>query len=160
MCSSIILNEELKDWVLENKWLLWVSFIILLIVAISMLCFIEASQRYPINYIILLIFTICFGYIVSVACAKYEPNTVLATALMTMGITIALSLYAVFSRVEWEYIIPIFIVVSITSFFLFIFMIIDGFDGWTYKVFCGCGVIIYGIYIIIHTSMIVQGSKH
>ena len=44
-------------------------------------------------------FTICFGYIVSAVCAKYEPKIVLLAALMTMSITVALTLYAFFTKV-------------------------------------------------------------
>jgi FtsH-binding integral membrane protein len=51
-------------------------------------------KRVPHNFFILAIFTLSLSYMVSATTAYYNPKIVLEAGILTAGITVALTLYA------------------------------------------------------------------
>jgi hypothetical protein len=51
-------------------------------------------RKVPTNYCLLFGFTFCESYLVSVICGMSNPRLVLMATFMTLGITLALTLYA------------------------------------------------------------------
>lgn len=50
------------------------------------------------NYILLAIFTICESYLVAFICSLYTAVSVIIAAVLTAGMTITLTLYALFTK--------------------------------------------------------------
>ncbi len=66
-CIFVIIainSTPLRLWMLNNKWLIWVAFIISLVTCFSLACFPSISRTVPINYIFMLIFTAAESYLV------------------------------------------------------------------------------------------------
>jgi FtsH-binding integral membrane protein len=108
------------------------------------------GRKVPLNYILLLIFTFCEAYTVAFCCAAVgDPKIVIASAFMTSGIVIALTLYAVFTKTDFTtcggvltVACAVFILVGLFSFVL----------GATMRlVICGVGVLLFGVYLIFDT---------
>jgi len=105
---------------------MYASLGLVIIMAITIQCC-EFSRRHPINLILLLIFTVCFSYIVS-----FTTKTDFTTHI---GI----------------------IIVVIISFSVFGLLCIGNWNPVLYNLYCALGVIIGGILLILDTQSIVGG---
>jgi FtsH-binding integral membrane protein len=105
----------------------------------------------PINYILLLLFTVCEAYMVASVAAQTDPKIVLQAAGMTSLIVIALTIFAMCTSLDFVLWGPVLIVIISMSImmsllFMFVFMFHKMHALW-----CGIGVMIYSIYLVIDT---------
>mmetsp|Transcript_23929 Transcript_23929/g.11516 ORF Transcript_23929/g.11516 Transcript_23929/m.11516 type:complete len:110 (-) Transcript_23929:11-340(-) len=103
--------EGLQDFLKDNAWFLWTMFGIALVIEIILICGLEYARKVPINYILLITFTVCFSFVIGSICSMYEPGLVLGCALATLGIAACLMLYAYFTKTDFTKSIGIVIVV-------------------------------------------------
>ena len=82
-------------------WLYWVSLVFSIIIMFTLVCCRTVARTVPINYTLLTFFTVFEAYIVSVACAFYNADIVLIAAVMTLGMFLALTLYACFTKTDF-----------------------------------------------------------
>ena len=68
MCFLSYYNFYFFVFQINNQWLMWVSFVVLIITEITIFCC-PAGRKHPINIILLLIFTLCESYSISYLCA-------------------------------------------------------------------------------------------
>ena len=90
----------------------------------------------------------------------YDPKTVLMAALLTTGLTIILTLYACFTKKDFTVCMTGMILVLYAFISFGLFMVFFGPSYYIRMLFCCIGVVIYGIYLVIDTQMIVGGRKH
>ena len=89
MCFISMYSEQFMLFQAETPWLMWTLTSIMLVVEIVIFCC-PAGRRYPVNIIMLLIFTLCEAYMVSFICSivAYQNGsafTVVVAAVMTLG---------------------------------------------------------------------------
>ena len=130
-----------------------------LVVSFMTCCCSGVFKKVPINYIILLIFTLAEGYLVSMACSMSEPETVLMAMLMTVGITVSLVLYAMTTKTD--------ITMLGASLFIFgmAFLLFSVFALFTnnkivHIILCTAGIILYGFYLVFDIQLIMGGKKY
>lgn len=78
--------------------LFYVCLAVGLICQITLMCFGRVARSVPINYIIMLILTICESYMLSLTCAQYDPKSVFQIFLLTAVSFTGMSIYAVFTK--------------------------------------------------------------
>lgn len=84
-------SASYKSWIQSNQWMLWVS----LIGAIGfMLLTFWKRKSYPTNLVFLGGFTALEAYSISVITSFYESRIVLQALIFTLGIFLALTLFA------------------------------------------------------------------
>ena len=66
-------NQNFAAFQKTNVWLFWVSFVVSLISIIVLACVPGVTTKFPINGILLTIFTLAESYIVSFICSLYTP---------------------------------------------------------------------------------------
>ena len=156
VCSfPVILGDAYKVFVLEHVGLLILA-IISIFTCIIMLTCCGFHRSVPANYILTLIFTLSEAYLVSIICARYDPATVMTATFMTASIVVGLTLYAVFTKTDFTACGGILLCVLISFAFFGLFSIFFGF--YLKIVYCTLGVILFGIYLVFDTQMIV-GNK-
>jgi FtsH-binding integral membrane protein len=142
------MNASYGEWILENLWLFWIAIVVEISVLISMVCSKNLLRMVPHNYILLTVFTICEAYTVSAVCTLYEPLDVLIAALMTCGVTLALTAYAWTTNTDFTVLFG-----SISSCCCLLIMMILISVIWQdrvfYTLFCVAMVFVYGLYIVI-----------
>ena len=132
----------------------------------TLLCCKNVARSSPTNYVLLAVFTICWTFIIGVICASYNPTVVLTAALMTMVLTISLTTYACLTKSDFTklcgpfvclgliIIIMVSILMSIISSLVFAYT-----EKW-YPFASGFMVIIYGLFLLIDTQLVVGGKRH
>ena len=121
-------------------------------------CSPKQLQIVPRNYIILLIFTLCEGYIVSVICAMSNPRLVFMAALMTLAMTVALTLYAFTTKTDFTVCGGMFFIIG-AAFFMFSLFAMFTKNNLLHIILSALGCILYGIYIIYDTQLIMGGKS-
>lgn len=161
-------SEELNNWMMTPlAWGLSIpAFLGYIVLMCMIMCCTSVARKVPTNYILLGMFTICMTYIVGLIVAVYTAMEVLIAAGMTFAITITLTIYACVTKNDftslcgpfacWGLLIicMVSMLCSIASSILFTFT--DTF----YPFAAGFAVIVYGLYIIIDTQLIMGGGKY
>jgi FtsH-binding integral membrane protein len=151
LCSLTFIND-VRMFIQQNTALFWVSVILSLILIIPLLCFKNVAKKVPLNYILLISWTICEAYMVAVVCSIFEPNVVLIAAGCTLVVTGAITIYACFAKEEFSF-LGGFLSSSITLLFLFSLMVF--FFPFMNTLLCIFGVFLYSLYLLFDTQMII-----
>ena len=159
-------NPEIEYW-LVNSWMLFYP-VLFLQIAISCVisCCTSVARRTPHNYILLTCFTLCWTYLIGFICAFYPAEIVLSAAGMTAMISVAISIFACVTDFDFTeacgpficmgllLVMCVSLICSILSMIFFTFA-----QAW-YPWACGLCVIIYGLFLLCDTQMIVGGGRY
>ena len=77
VCIAItITNESICLWMIDYWWLYIVMIFVALFLEILVICVRPIARKVPINYIVLLLFTLCESYLLSFCCMTYSYQEV------------------------------------------------------------------------------------
>ena len=156
-------NKAFREFQLTHFGL----FIFMLIVAVVCEIFIlltKFGRRSPASYILLSLFTIAESYLVSYICAIYGEQEsgrelVLTAALMTLGVVLAATSYAIYTKEDFTMVKGILAVAIFGILQLLFFVFLWPMGTYAYNVYCALGAIIFGVYLVIDTQLIVGGKR-
>jgi FtsH-binding integral membrane protein len=83
-----------------NPWILYISIIGIIVLEIAIFCRMMTVKKTPLNYIVCFLFTLFHTVLLSYIQVRYEPNTVLGAAVATLGMFVALTAYACFTKTD------------------------------------------------------------
>ncbi|CAD7938198.1 unnamed protein product [Amoebophrya sp. A25] len=119
----------------------------------------SVTREYPKNYIFLSVFTACFGVMVGVACSQFRSASVLMVAALTGAVVFSLMLFALQTRYDFTGMGPyLFCGVMCMCFTGFILSFMPA-SRMVEVVYAGLGALMFSVYIVYDTQMIV-GGKH
>lgn len=161
LCLIAMYSETYVSFMVSTAGLalLICAIVLTLVIAIMLFCCIENARNVPINYILLSVFTICEGYIVSYSCAAASKEIVFMAAVMTLGITIGLTIYAMTTKEDFTYCGGMLFIFGFIFAIACIFMIFTS-NPVLHVIFAAIGVCFYGIYLIYDTQLIMGNKKH
>ncbi len=145
-------SNQVKDFYLKNAWLVYVCAIIGLIIMIIFACFKTTVRKFPLNYILLLIWTLCEAVITSEIAAQYNYKTVITAIGILLGIVIGLTIFASITKIDFtKFGMALCIcLIGFCLFGLFGFL----FGEWLNCLYCVIGVILFSAYLIYDTQLI------
>ena len=164
ICLSFVpsINESIKSKEFASGPF-FITFIILfpcitIFVCIMFSCCRDTARKFPINYILLLAFTLSMSFYCLIFCAFFDPEDVIAAGLLTFAATVGLTVYAIKTKTDFSFLGSLLFCFS----FLMVFTI--GFYFWIrVTVFwLAIGVLIYSLYLIYDTQLIMGnvGSQY
>lgn len=121
-------------------------------------CYKQVARNVPSNYILLFIFTSCMTYLVSSVTCYYEPEVVLAAAILTAVTVGALAIYAITTKTDFTYCggaIWAFFFILLTGTMLMIFMRQD----YRLRILISCLIIFICCFYIIYDIQLLVGNK-
>jgi FtsH-binding integral membrane protein len=74
-------------------WLFWLSFAIFISISIFINCFYKLMRIFPINYLILFIYTLTHSYFVAAVCTNYSFESVMIVFGCTCSMFFSLTVY-------------------------------------------------------------------
>ena len=110
-------------------------------------CCVSVARQVPINYILLFAFTLCESYMVAAVCAFTKPELVGMAALMTLGICLALFVYALTTKTDFTTLGGVLFVCCFGLFIVGIFLMFTN-NNTAHIIYSGLGVILFGFYLI------------
>jgi len=155
------IQQQDPRWVAQNISLAYVAMAASLALVCGLgTCCKESAKKFPNNYIFLLLITIAEAVIVGFISAMYTTQSVLLAAALTSAIFLALTAYAMTTKTDFTGMGPYLIcgclgmiVVSLVLGFCLPNMPI------VQKAYAGAGAILFSLYIVYDTQLIVD-NKH
>ena len=158
--SIPISNDHARYWISDHWGLMVAAMVTAVVVSCTMICCLQLTRVVPINYVLMTIFTVCEAYMLAGVAAKYDPEVVIQAAVTTAGVTLGLTLFACCTSADFVLIGPILVLIlamalSMSMLFMFVFMF-----NKLHTFYCMMGVIIYSIYLIVDTQLIMGGKRY
>jgi FtsH-binding integral membrane protein len=149
---SLALIESVKQFIQTHIAILYVCLGLSFFIAIPLICCKSVARKVPTNYILLSIWTICESYMVGAIASFYDVQTVITAAVMTAAVTLALTAYACTTKTDFTYCGGFLFCFSAVMFCFTLFGLI--FNIWLNAFYCVCGVILYSLYLIYDTQLV------
>ena len=90
----------MQAWLADNYWIMIVSGILNVAIAYALGCYPQVARSVPINYILLLVFTLTESLLVGCIASQYDPATVFIAAVLTAAMVVGLTAYAVYAKTD------------------------------------------------------------
>jgi FtsH-binding integral membrane protein len=145
-------KDEVRLFFFDNIPIFYTSMGLSIVILIMLLCIPNMTKMVPFNYILLFLFTVCESFMVATIASFYDTQTVITAALMTTAVVVSLTIYAFTTKTDFTYMGGFLFMFTTVLLFWGIFMMIFGF--FMYTLYCALGVILFGIYLIFDTQLI------
>ena len=158
ICTYFAVTKVAVSSFLINNPNLWIiAFIGLLATEIPIICCRRVARKVPINYILLLIFTLCESYFVVSLTLEFEPMSVLLAAGLTVVVVLGLTIYAMFTKSDITLCGGTLFVFSLLLLILSIVGIF--FRNYFFQTLIDClGLLLFSAYLIYDIQMLI-GNK-
>ncbi|MCJ1372134.1 hypothetical protein MMC20_003356 [Loxospora ochrophaea] len=142
-----------RNWIQSNQWMMWIS----LFGAIGfMLLTFWKRKSYPTNLLFLSTFTALEAYSISVIVSFYNSKIVLEALILTLGIFLALTLFACQTKYDFTSWMP-YLFGSLWALILFGFMAaFFPHNSITELIYGGLGALIFSGYILVDTQLVMR----
>ena len=148
-----LVNEAIMKFMMQNNYVIFFSAISAIIVLLILVCG-KLTNVVPINYILLLIFTLFESITVAFITVYYEPISVLSCAGLSMLIVFGLTMYACFTKTDFTMMGGFLFSCSIVLIFLGIIGLF--FRSYFYQMFLNSlGVLLMSVYLIFDTQLVI-----
>jgi len=149
---SLAFVPSIKSFLQSNLVFFWIAFALSLIIILPLVCFKKLARGVPQNYIFLFAWTLCESYMLATAVSFYDPEIVMLAGILTLGVTASLTIYACTTKTDFTFCGGILFCLVTILFIWGIFSIIFGFIANT--LYCILGLIVYSIYLIYDTQLV------
>merc|ERR1719495_2408581 len=156
--SEYSLHCNKREFLREHMWLMWTGLGVTLLVIFPMVCIRSLRVSFPINFILLAIFTIAESVTLGMVSMFYEVEAVLIAAGITTAIVFVLTIFAF--QTKWDFNMLRGILVCVLFVFLiFVFiMIFVPQNKYMQMVYGGVGALIFSVYLVYDTQMMMGGE--
>ncbi|ESN93989.1 hypothetical protein HELRODRAFT_125879, partial [Helobdella robusta] len=126
-------------------------------------CCVSIRRSYPTNIIILVVMTLAFAVMVGIICSFHRVDQVVIAASATVVITFVLTIFAMQTKIDFTSCGGVMCIISIL-FIIFaitvsVYTAIWGRSKILMMVYCSIGALVFCLYIIFDTQMIMGGSN-
>lgn len=158
LCYLAMNSVRLQSFLLNNIGVFFFAVAATIIIPLVLACNRQLARQVPTNYVLLGVFTFCESYLVSFSCIIYDPKIVSMAALLTMGITFSLTLYAMTTKTDITYMGGLFFMIATGLFFAGLARFFIQSEFLEIMIALG-GAILYGLYLIYDTQLIMGGKR-
>ena len=154
-----VTSKSIQQFMVLNPGLIYIFLFGSIFTEIPIVCCHSVANRVPLNYILLLIFTICESYLMAYISIFYETSSVLICAGITLGIVIGLTLYAIFTKTDVTMcggaLVSFCVILTILS-IIGIF-----YTSYFYQTMVNsCYVFLFSLYLIYDTQLVIGNKKN
>jgi hypothetical protein len=147
-------SKSVQDYVLSSPGTYIISIIALFVSLLLLMCL---KHKYPLNIILLSIFTLSMSYGLGIVCLSYSPKIVFQALVLTFGITFGLSLFTWYNKEkDFSILGNILFGFMIILFIGSIFQLFFSFGGIGETLWACFGALIFAGYIIFDTWLILR----
>lgn len=143
---------EVNKFIYQNIGIFYGAMFLNLMIILSMICIPTLFRSVPTNYILLLVWTICEGYMVATLTSFNPPEIVLTAMSLTAAVSVGLTFYACTAKTDFTFLGGFLFVFTFVMFMWGILIFIFGY--FLYTLYCLFGVFLFSIYLIFDTQLI------
>lgn len=153
-----VLHKGVNRYVRNSMGMFWTAWIATIVIMIAIACCESVRRNYPLNLIMLGLFTLCESYLLGVVSAHYKVDEVLMAMGIVAVLTLAITIFAFQTKID-------FTMMSGCLFVALIVLICFGiltifFHSKIVRLIYAClGALIFGLYLVMDTQMMMGGNK-
>ena len=152
VCFTFI--HKFRNFLHDHLYLFYIATIFEFIILIMLVCCKKLSRKIPINYILLFIWTFLESFIIATLTSFYNYKIVLSAVGITVGMSVGLTAYACYTKKDFTYYGGILFFLSFILMFFGFFGLIFG--QWMNILYCTFGIVVFGLYLIYDTQLILR----
>jgi FtsH-binding integral membrane protein len=153
-------STAFQEGIAENFWVIIIAFVGLITTMLVLFCCRGLARKVPWNYLLLFLFVGFYSLFIACICAFYDPTTVLIAAIMTLGVTLSLTVYALTTKTDFTTTRGSLIVIVFAVILFAIFFPIYYEQRITQVFVCFGWCIVYGIYLVIDVQLVAGGGRY
>lgn len=154
-----IYNQFLNRFMISNPGFNYLCFFGVLFTEIPIICCPSVASKVPLNYVLLLVFTLCESYLVAYMTLIYEPLSVLMCAGITLALVLGLTLYAIFTKTDMTLWGGGLVCLSVIFFILSLIGIF--YRSLFYQTLLNCcGLFLFSLYLMYDTQLVIGKNKN
>eukprot|EP00296_Roombia_truncata_P000630 JP436312.1.p1 GENE.JP436312.1~~JP436312.1.p1 ORF type:complete len:261 (-),score=46.58 JP436312.1:89-871(-) len=159
--APFVVVQEVNMFVRANPGFFYGALAASIAALIVLLCCGNMARKYPMNYVMLLTFTVFEAVLLGCISSNFKTTSVLIAFGMTVGITAGLTLFAWQTKIDFtQFSASLFCVLWTLLLFGFLFGVGYGRRGFGINVvYASVGVLIFSLYIVYDTQLII-GGRH
>lgn len=158
-CIAIIIYvPPIKSFFYSNSWILWVLLAGTVIVMLVLACCESVARSYPLNIVLLAVFTLMESMLVGCISSVYKTDTVFIAAGITFFIVVGLTLFAFQTKIDFTG-MGTYLFVAGLVLFGFGFLAIIFRSNIMHLVYAAAGAGLFSMYLVFDTQMM-MGGKH
>ncbi|XP_043662409.1 protein lifeguard 1 [Drosophila teissieri] len=155
--TSVVFNMGARRF-LQKHWYIGVIGIGVIALISFVVCFCPfVFQKFPCNYILLLIYVLAHAAVVCCAAVRYHPRLVFIALGSCAGIVVLLCLFARFAPCDFT---GCWIFVFVFSLVVMIMGIVAIFIPSVRIAYASLGVLMFCMYVVINIQMVIGGRTH
>ena len=156
--ALFVFTKPVKEFFYTNSWILWLSMIGTIVIMLVLVCCESVSRNFPLNMILLMVFTVMESILVGAISAQYDTDTIFIALGITSVVVVALTIFAFQTKIDF------------TGFgvYLFVFAIVlmvFGIIGIIFRsqilniLYAAFGAGLFSLYLVFDTQLML-GGKH
>lgn len=155
--AVFVLVPEVNDYAYHHSELFWSAFGISIALILILGCCSGFRRKTPFNYIALILFTLCEGYLLGCVAATYSASEVLVAIGITIVVSVGLTIFAF--QTKWDFTLKgglLFVLLLV----LITFGIIAGImnDKVVNIVYASLGALLFSFYLVFDTQLMLGGN--
>ncbi|XP_041371843.1 protein lifeguard 1-like [Gigantopelta aegis] len=156
--SMFIYIDEVKYYSIHNPWMWYLAFAMTIVTLIVLACCPEVRRNYPINFILLAVFTVCEGFLLGTVASHYDEDTVLIAVGVTAVVCLSLTLFAFQTKIDFTMMGGLLFVFFIILFCFGILCLIIR-SRFASLAYACIGALLFSAYLVFDTQLML-GGKH
>ena len=153
-----LVNSSFQELLLKSTSLFLICLFISLFCVLLPICFTSIYQRVPINYIVLIIFTLSYSWIVAAATCRYTITSVMFSLFLTFITVLTLTVYAWKTKDDFTVVGGTLSVCLVLLIFISIFYLFIPLQIFHILILYG-GLVLFSIYLIYDTQLLIGKGK-
>lgn len=155
---AIMFIEDVKVWFHTNVWFLYVCMACTFVIMLVLACCESVARSYPVNLILLMLFTVFESFLVGTISSVYDTTTVLIAVGITAAVVISITIFAFQTKYDFTGMGTYLFVFSIV---LLVFGILTIFlhSKILSLVYAALGAVLFSFYLVFDTQLML-GGKH
>ncbi|XP_065664964.1 protein lifeguard 1 isoform X4 [Hydra vulgaris] len=153
-----VLVQPINSYVKKNVAMFWMAWIATIVLMIAIACCENVRRTFPMNFIMLSLFTLCESYLIGVVSAHYNVNEVLLAMGIVAVVSLAITIFAFQTKYDFTMMGGFLLVLVIVLLCFGIFTIF--FHSKIVRLVYAClGALIFGLYLVMDTQLMLGGQK-
>lgn len=156
--SIFLFIQPVQVWFASNFWISWVLLGVIIAVMIALVCCGDVRRKYPLNLILLGIFTIAESILLGAISASYKVDTVLIAVGITAVVVVGLTIFSFQTKIDFTG-LGTYLFVAFLVLFAFSILALIIRSKILNIVYAALGAGLFSMYLVFDTQLM-MGGKH
>ncbi|XP_037542281.1 protein lifeguard 3-like [Nematolebias whitei] len=154
--------DSVRLFVISYPVIYWTSYVVFLLVYCILICCKEPRRRFPLNLVLLGIFTVAFSYMAGTISSYYETKAVFLAMGITAIVCIAVTVFCFQTKVDFTSCGGFLCIASVLLMIIgIVTAVVLSFQyvPWLHMLYAAIGAIIYTLFLVYNTQLLIGNRE-